>query len=582
MNLAAPPPTRREGSRHARVAPRRARPRRPRRPGPRLLLERPRRRVRLRRRPQESATTRSSGTSPPSSPEATRGWRTGTRLPHLRPQPPVGGVAPAGYHLVNVLVHVANALLVYALVRLTFRTPRLRGSALAPSSRAIAFAAAALFVAHPLHSQAVAYVVQRLTALATTFYLATVVLYAAWRLRDGPDRPRWRRPSSGPRCSRPRSSPRGPRRSRSPSPSRSSCTSCRSSRGPSGPPALARTGPRHAAGHPAHDARRAGRGRVGAGRAPRGEHPRRHAAAAARVPHDPARRRRRVPAALAFPAGQSVDHDVPVYRSLLEPRVAASAAVLALLALLAALLYRRTSRPGRAGRARPGGPPRGVRDRLVLPRAPRRVVRHPNLGPHVRAPGLPPLGRAPRRRGDRLATLARRLGDRPGADHGPRGRARRRRALRRDPRPQRGLGGRPVPVVRRGAQGAAQAEAVPEPRDRPRALRPEGARRPRAAAGGDPRPGVHLRPGAARGSAPVRRPARRAEPELREVLRLEPRDPEALFNLAMLLWTSARREEARGRFGRFLAVASSGYPKARRIAAPASAGWPLTRHLALG
>ncbi len=74
-----------------------------------------------------------------------------------------------------------------------------------------------------------------------------------------------------------------------------------------------------------------------------------------------------------------------------------------------------------------------------------------------------------------------------------------------------------------------------------------------------------------------------AEPELREVLRLEPRDAETLFNLATLLWTSGRREEARGLFGRFLAVAPSGYPEARRNrGGPRRAGWPLTRHLALG
>jgi tetratricopeptide (TPR) repeat protein len=92
------------------------------------------------------------------------------------------GPGPAGFHAVNVLVHLLNALLVQALVLLSFRTPRLRASALAPWSRSVAFVAALLFVVHPIQTQAVTYVVQRLASLATAFYLLAVVLYARWRL----------------------------------------------------------------------------------------------------------------------------------------------------------------------------------------------------------------------------------------------------------------------------------------------------------------------------------------------------------------------------------------------------------------
>jgi hypothetical protein len=97
----------------------------------------------------------------------------------------VGGYDPFGWHLVNVAIHLANAVLVWAFVLLAFRSPRLRPSAIAPHSGAIAFASAAIFVAHPLATQAVSYVVQRITSLATLFYLLTVVLYLAWRSRPG-------------------------------------------------------------------------------------------------------------------------------------------------------------------------------------------------------------------------------------------------------------------------------------------------------------------------------------------------------------------------------------------------------------
>ena len=38
-----------------------------------------------------------------------------------------GGLDTTGYHLVNLAIHVANAILVYLLVILTFRTPHFRG-----------------------------------------------------------------------------------------------------------------------------------------------------------------------------------------------------------------------------------------------------------------------------------------------------------------------------------------------------------------------------------------------------------------------------------------------------------------------
>lgn len=96
-----------------------------------------------------------------------------------------GGYDPFGWHLANLVIHLANAVMVWAFVVLAFRSPRLRSSALVPASGALAFTSAALFVAHPLATQAVSYVVQRITSLATFFYLLAVVLYLAWRLRRG-------------------------------------------------------------------------------------------------------------------------------------------------------------------------------------------------------------------------------------------------------------------------------------------------------------------------------------------------------------------------------------------------------------
>ncbi|WP_162605150.1 tetratricopeptide repeat protein [Geomonas oryzae] len=90
---------------------------------------------------------------------------------------------PAGYHAVNLAIHVACGWVVYALCRVTLSTPFFRAKSLPRSATAtIPFLAALLFVAHPVQTQAVTYVVQRLASLATLFYLAALLCYAKGRV----------------------------------------------------------------------------------------------------------------------------------------------------------------------------------------------------------------------------------------------------------------------------------------------------------------------------------------------------------------------------------------------------------------
>jgi tetratricopeptide (TPR) repeat protein len=134
-----------------------------------------------------------------------------------------GGLNVTGYHIVNLIIHIANAILVYFLVILTFKTPYIRGKGLGvwgkeqrgsgqeavdsrqeagdmsqyevsgkkfsayslpltPYPHLIALFTALLFVSHPVQTQAVTYIVQRLTSLATMFYLLSIVMYIKARL----------------------------------------------------------------------------------------------------------------------------------------------------------------------------------------------------------------------------------------------------------------------------------------------------------------------------------------------------------------------------------------------------------------
>ena len=96
-----------------------------------------------------------------------------------------------GYHFVNLLLHIANALLVYRFLGLTLRTPymveRLR-TGIVSSFALLPLGGALLFVSHPLQTQAVTYIIQRFVPLGCFFFLGALVLYAQARFNES--RPR--------------------------------------------------------------------------------------------------------------------------------------------------------------------------------------------------------------------------------------------------------------------------------------------------------------------------------------------------------------------------------------------------------
>ena len=96
----------------------------------------------------------------------------------------IHGSHVTGYHIVNISIHLLNALLVYFLVNLIFMTPFLNQSRIRDNSKLIALFAALLFVSHPLQTMAVTYIYQRLASLVTFFYLLSLVSYTTARLSE--------------------------------------------------------------------------------------------------------------------------------------------------------------------------------------------------------------------------------------------------------------------------------------------------------------------------------------------------------------------------------------------------------------
>jgi tetratricopeptide (TPR) repeat protein len=91
-----------------------------------------------------------------------------------------------GYHLVNILIHIVNGVLLFFLVKLTLtlsnRQTRTTRKLNPITIITLSFFTALLWLANPVQTQSVTYIVQRMNSMGAMFYLLALFLYVKGRI----------------------------------------------------------------------------------------------------------------------------------------------------------------------------------------------------------------------------------------------------------------------------------------------------------------------------------------------------------------------------------------------------------------
>ncbi|MBN2060022.1 MAG: tetratricopeptide repeat protein [Deltaproteobacteria bacterium] len=94
-----------------------------------------------------------------------------------------------GYHIVNVVIHILNGILLYFFIKATLNILLRKNNSPVNSESTnpplIAFFASLIWLVHPIQTQSVAYIVQRMNSMAAMFYLLSLLLYIKARQTEG-------------------------------------------------------------------------------------------------------------------------------------------------------------------------------------------------------------------------------------------------------------------------------------------------------------------------------------------------------------------------------------------------------------
>ncbi len=87
----------------------------------------------------------------------------------------IGKLNVTSYHITNILIHTLAGISVFFLLELLLETPALKKEQRLYSK--LPFIAALIFVTHPIQTQAVTYVTQRMASMTALFYLLSLIFF---------------------------------------------------------------------------------------------------------------------------------------------------------------------------------------------------------------------------------------------------------------------------------------------------------------------------------------------------------------------------------------------------------------------
>jgi len=89
-----------------------------------------------------------------------------------------------GFRLVNILIHMSAGVFLFLFIKTTLGLPALESRF--GKSRWLPYIAVLIWLVHPLHTQSVTYIVQRMNSMASMFYILSMLCYTRARLTQSP------------------------------------------------------------------------------------------------------------------------------------------------------------------------------------------------------------------------------------------------------------------------------------------------------------------------------------------------------------------------------------------------------------
>ena len=90
------------------------------------------------------------------------------------------GLDVKGYHIVNIIIHLLAGIVLYYFVKITLSIRLVRDKF--DETWFIPFFTALIWLVHPLHTQSVTYIVQRMNSMASMFFIMAMLFYVKGRL----------------------------------------------------------------------------------------------------------------------------------------------------------------------------------------------------------------------------------------------------------------------------------------------------------------------------------------------------------------------------------------------------------------